>query len=567
MDMLNVKVHTAPLCTESCEEGVLELVYALSGEMTHFEFSFPFVDCIGIWNPVCGCNRSHNADWAEPVVSMTSKSAPVVSVFSEDSRNRCTIALSETKELVRIFAGIHEEDGMFHIKAELPDTNKNHGEREVKVWIDTRNITFSDALRSVTDWWEDRCGITPMEVPDVAKRPMYSSWYSYHQIIHADELEKECTLAQKIGFHSIIVDDGWQTGDQNRGYAYCGDWDVCCEKIPNMNEHVAGIHDLGMNYLLWFSVPFVGKKSHNWERFCNKMLYYDDDLQAGVLDPRYPDVREFLVETYRNAVINYNLDGLKLDFVDQFVEKEGMPPYNSNMDYTSLQDAVDRLMKTVAGTLKKINPDIMLEFRQYYIGPNIRQYGNIFRVDDCPGSAIRNRVGIIDLRLLSGCGAVHSDMLMWHTEEAPEEIAIQMISCLFGTVQVSVLLENLSDKQRETVSFWVHFMDSNRQLLLDTPIQAMEPHNLYPEVRVEGSGECLTALYSQKRITEYIPDKRLTIVNGTKDSAVHIKICQPVDLKLAVRDCTGLILESMKVNWQPGIHEVPVPAGGLVVLE
>ena len=50
----------------------------------------------------------------------------------------------------------------------------------------------------------------------------------------------------------------------------------------------------------------------------------------------------------------------------------------------------------------------------------------MFRVGDCPNNFVKNRVGITDLRMLSGQSAVHSDMLMWHPEESPENCAIQM---------------------------------------------------------------------------------------------------------------------------------------------
>ena len=53
----------------------------------------------------------------------------------------------------------------------------------------------------------------------------------------------------------------------------------------------------------------------------------------------------------------------------------------------------------------------MIEFRQSYIGPAIRKYGNIFRAGDCPADILSNRIHTIDLRLTSGSTAVHSDML------------------------------------------------------------------------------------------------------------------------------------------------------------
>ncbi len=38
-----------------------------------------------------------------------------------------------------------------------------------------------------------------------------------------------------------------------------------------------------------------------------------------MLDPRYPEVREFLIGIYEKALLDWDLDGFKLDFVDEFV--------------------------------------------------------------------------------------------------------------------------------------------------------------------------------------------------------------------------------------------------------
>ena len=67
----------------------------------------------------------------------------------------------------------------------------------------------------------------------------------------------------------------------------------------------------------------------------------------------------------------------------------------------------------------------MIEFRQPYIGPLMRKYGNIFRAGDCPNSALENRVRTTDLHILSGTTAVHSDMIMWHYEDQVEIAAFQ----------------------------------------------------------------------------------------------------------------------------------------------
>ena len=141
----------------------------------------------------------------------------------------------------------------------------------------------------------------------------------------------------------MIVDDGWQTDETNGGYAYCGDWKPFLPKIKDMASHVKRVHDMGLKYILWFSVPFIGIKSENWENFKDKILYFDESKQTGILDPRYREVRQFLISVYKDALMQWDLDGFKLDYIDWFENKENVLP-NKNMDIPVLADAVDALM-------------------------------------------------------------------------------------------------------------------------------------------------------------------------------------------------------------------------------
>ena len=82
----------------------------------------------------------------------------------------------------------------------------------------------------------------------------------------------------------------------------------------------------------------------------------------------------------------------------------------------------------------------MIEFRQPYIGPLMRKYGNMFRAGDAPNAYVANRVRTIDLRLLSGETAVHSDMIMWHPDEPVERAALQLLNVMFSVGRVSPVL-------------------------------------------------------------------------------------------------------------------------------
>lgn len=536
---------------------------------SEFTWVFPYLDCAGVWHPSCGFNRSINADWSGYYKSMTASSAPVMALFSEDGRNRYTVAVSEAKEIIEMKPGIHEEDGTVLLQIKVPEAYAAvTGKYELEVLIDRRDIPFYESIADVSKWWETDCGLTPIEPVESAREPVYSTWYNYHQELKDGEIEKECQLASEIGFKTVILDDGWQTDDNNRGYAFCGDWEVSKNRFPDFRGHIQRVHDMGMKYMIWYSVPFLGCKAKKWEQFKDKILYYADSMGAGVLDPRYPEVREYLVETYVKGMRQWNLDGFKLDFIDEIIAEKSTPQYNDKMDFQSVQEALNCLMLQVYEAISKENPKVMIEFRQRYIGPNMRRYGNMFRVTDCPNSAIRNRVGIVDLRMLSGTTAVHSDPLMWHLEEAPELAAIQIISSIFSTVQISVKLQDSTEEIRKMLCFWVEFMRKHKDLLQKEQLRPEEPHNLYPIVWTVGKEQAIGAVYTKNRVITLPKEVNDYIVlNGTKGTRMILESEAAGNYEVEVKDCMGEVTATFSHEGTMELYSVKAPVSGQIYIK
>ncbi len=558
------------------QDGVSEYTY----QVTFFEspkkikesitiaWKKPYLDVAGVWHPKAGLNKFVFADYVRPFKSMTTISGPVISIFSEDSKNRGLIALSEIKEEVFLHIGIREEDGMGHYRVEIPSTSV--GERleyTFKLRVDERDIAFEKSIMDTATWWEETCEITPMEVTGVARDTMYSTWYSYHQNLFAQELEEQAMLAKEIGCKAIIVDDGWQTDDNNRGYAFCGDWEVSTNRFPDFAAHVAKVHEIGLQYILWYSVPFMGYEAKSWKTFEDKLLYKVDNLKCAVLDPRYKEVREYLIGIYENAIKDWGIDGFKLDFVDNFYQAENTPEYNEEMDFESVQDAADFLFTEISDRLKKLKPDVLIEFRQNYIGPNMRKYGNLFRVVDCPNSAINNRVAIVDLRVMSGNTAVHSDMLMWHKDESAELASIQIISSIFATLQLSVKLENISEAHMKMLRFWIEFMREHKQLLQESELSPLEPHNQYPEVWAHNAEKAIVAVYTNNRVLEIPKDKKeVIILNGTKTNRTIIELTEEANYEVIVQNCKGEVLSKTEGVLTESLHVIPSETGSVVTI-
>ncbi|MDT8392151.1 MAG: alpha-galactosidase [Lentisphaeria bacterium] len=512
---------------------------------------------------LCGMGRPRTQ-------ASAAKNAPVWSMFDYAGNNRLTLAVADAINTCEISAQHAEETACLTYRIQLfIDPVPPLTEYSTTIRFDSREQKYWDAMNSVSDWWAAMPEYTPAPVPEHARLPMYSTWYSYHLDITPEAIEKQCALAKKLGMDSVIVDDGWQTDDKNRGYAYCGDWEPAPGKFPDFAAHVKQVHDIGMKYLLWYSVPFVGIYSKAYDRFKDKFL---NPPQPGgkeqkwfVLDPRFPDVREYLIGIYENAIRNYDLDGFKLDFVDCFCTNEATKDcFGDGRDYQSVPEAADRLLTDVIARLRAIKPDVMIEFRQSYIGPAMRKYGNIFRVGDEPNNAAGNRVGSMLLKNLSGNTAIHSDMVMWHYEDSVESAAMQLIHALFTVPQISVRLDEVPESHVAMIQRYLDFWREHRDVLLDGKIMPRHPEHTFPCVVAETGTKVAGAAYADGFVPlPEIGDRALLLVNGTLEKRVAIDLPDSIgSRRLEIWTCTGEKVLNETRDFAAGLHSLPVPPAG-----
>lgn len=510
------------------------------------------------------CRNIYRA-WDDNYFSMISSHAPLTCFFDGSGNNACCWSLDECRKYVHLYSILDDRTCLLTPRFTLPVRQyTGRTSADLTLRIDTRPVTLRQAVADTADWWENDCGMTPAYVPAAAKDPAYSFWYSFHQDIHDEDVVAECRRAKALGFDVCIVDDGWQTEDSSGGYAYTGDWEPAPGKFPNMAAHVAKVHDIGMKYILWYSVPFVGYYSKHYEHFRSMMLYTQDNLKAGVLDPRYKEVRDFLAGTYEKALREWNLDGFKLDFIDSWRDGPDNAPYNEKMDIPALQDAVDVCMAEIMDRLKAIKPDILLEFREAYIGPHMKRFGNMFRVGDCPGDFIKNRVTSLDLRMLMGDQAVHSDMLMFTPEERPENDALQIISVMFSVMQYSARLDRITPETARMSKFWLDFLKAHKSLLQSRNLRTYEPHLLYTWAQVTEGRECAAAVYAIDKCIRPDPVDTLYLANGCACDRMMLELEGTYQVRIF--NCYGDETAAFTKAFD-GISTLPVPMGGLAILE
>lgn len=523
------------------------------------------------WHPGAYLNRTIEPNWnPQHFVSRGATHAPVYALYGADDTNALTFALSDALNATRLSVGLIEETAEAHCQITLfyeplaPLQNYT-----VTLRLDTRRLHYTSVLADVSAWWAAMPEYHPSIPPMSAAVPLYSTWYSFHQNLSAAEVEHQCQLAKDSGMDMVIVDDGWQTHNNQRGYAYCGDWQVNREKFPDFQKHVEQIHQFGMKYVLWFAVPFLGIHAEAYHQFRDKVL--DPDSMRGwyVLDPRFPEVRRYLIDTYRRFVLDYHIDGFKLDFVDAFLlPMQGQPVLGGGRDYDSVPRAVDRLMTDVMNELRSIKPDVLIEFRQSYIGPLMRKYGNMLRAGDVPNDMTGNRVRTLDVRLLAGTTPVHADMLMWHPDEPVESAAMQIIHSLFAVPQISVLLDTIPADHLKMLRFYLDFWCEHRNVLMNGQLQPQRPGYLYPVVQASTAEKTLVAFYGTNiaRITHQA--RTLILVNGTLEDDIALIFDEaPSMLDLTILSCTGdSVVAGERVAFSKGQHLLRIPKAGVAIL-
>jgi alpha-galactosidase len=562
------------LRTEQITSGVARLTVTLTRATPAppprlvIRWSQPSVDMAGMWTPDAGLGRTIVPDFVSTRLRSTlTAAAPVLTLYGRDEQNRLTVAAEDAVNPVLLAARLREEDVRVYSSVEL--FSERHApltRYTTSLRFDTRVIPFSAALGDVAAWWSRQPGKQPLPAPPSAREPLDSTWVSYHQNIPEAVVLAEADAAARHGLKVMIVDDGWQTGDSNRGYAHAGDWQP--ERLRRMRVVTDALHARGMKGMLWFSVPLVGDEAAVLPRFRGKILRRWADQRTNVLDPRYPEVRAYLIETFRRAVRDWGWDGLKLDFIDMFSSDETTVLDRADgRDIASVYEAVNRLMVDVMAALRAVRPDVMIEFRQPYSGPVIRTFGNMLRASDTPNASILNRQRIVDLRLLAGATPVHADPIVWHADEPSDKAALQLLDTLFAVPQVSMRLDSLSPAHTAMLMHYLAYWRANQEVLLDGQFRPEGINAQYDLVRAVTANKQIVAAYADRAIVLDAAAPAIDLVNATASTRLVVDATQDLGrYEARATDAEGREVSRTPLDLTRGAHVVAVPRAGIVAL-
>ncbi|WP_433242726.1 glycoside hydrolase family 36 protein [Streptosporangium sp. CA-135522] len=525
---------------------------------TEIRLSVPLGDAVGFWHPTRSWSRPLVADWAGLAHVSLVQGGAAGCLYDSAGRSMLAFAAVDSVPEVVMRFGVSEETKTFVVHLTVPASASPY-----KMIFSRTAPSVAAAMRGLRTWLG--AGLAP--VPEAARLPVYSTWYSFTQDVEESAVEAEAALAAELGCGVIIIDDGWQELGNGRGYPGVGDWRPDTTKFPDLARHVARVREFGLKYLLWIAPLLLGPEAECFPELSPYAPAPAGVPGAQVLDPRRPEVRRHVVELCTSLVADYGLDGLKLDFLDEVMVYAGTPAHDA--DITDVGTAMHVLLTELQAALEAIRPDVLIELRQPYVGPGMAPFGNMLRADDCPVDATANRVRTIDVGLLSVRGAVHADMLMWDPEGEARSAARQLIGPLHAVPQISARLAGLSEEHRRMVAFWLGQWRRLRPLLLDGEVEPGRPDELYPVITASRGADCVITVSADRvAVLDTARHRRITLVNGTAAGYLVLDVTGPgISVEQTVYDAAGSMIERAERRFEPGLCTLAVPPSGLAILE
>jgi len=181
--------------------------------------------------------------------------------------------------------------------------------------------------------------------------------------------------------------------------------------------------------------------------------------------------------------------------------------------------------------------------------------------------AVDNRLRTVDLRLLSGTTAVHSDMFMWHAGDSVETAALQFLNVLFAVPQLSVKLERIPREQREMIRHWTSYWRANRDVLLDGEFIPHAPLADYPLIEAVNERKRIVAAYADMivRLPEDHGAKAFDVINAGHRARIVLEVGGAFGrFDYRVLDTLGREFGSSSVELRPGVYRFSVPRSGML---
>ena len=543
----------------------LHSTFAATPPSFNLSVKFPKDKINQIWNSKTWSNQSY---FTIPSYDRAAANFSIISGLTINDHNQITVTCKDAYKAKFVSSNIKEEGDSIVFSLGFFEDNpplSNLQDYQAEVWVDFRSIHFSKAIYDASSWFledEFKKGVATADTTNV---PVFSTWYPMHRNIPLENITRDLDSLKTFNFKSVLVDDGWQSlVPMKIDTAYSYDEN----SFKTMSLFKKKCLDMGLPLYLWYSIPFIGGNPVILKKFEGKYIRYRAPRQMFVLDPRYSDVRKYLVSTYANFLSTWNFDGYWFDFLKGFYPKEGaVIDQDKGRDFVSIDLAVDTLYSDMKTRLNAIKPNFFMGQIFSVVGPNLVSYQNFLTGFVGVENTQVVREKMVNNRLLYGKFTPFMEVVAINQRESAEDIARKLQSVLFGNPYLSFYATTLPEASKQTIRFWLDYWKTNHKVIFEGSFEPMQVSRFYPGIKVENDQKIIYMVYEDYTINlPVVLNKPVDVINSKTVGNIQFLLNKAdAHYDYEIFDCKGVSTEKGIVKCKSkNAVDFAVPTAGFI---
>lgn len=520
------------------------------------EWSLPITDMHGLYfggNP--RTELGYLPFWQINKQTCVNRGVPYIALVNRNGENRAAFGIFDQLTETNMTGELSELTRCYKFCLQKPANNDSIGQTLYveDCWQETFFVSlaqdqWSDVLKQYVKLSDKETQPELMPVPEQAYDPVFCTWTAIHHDVSHEWIMRNAGIAADLGFRNWITDDGWFIDKgMFSDYSKVGDWLPANKKFPDFKQHVKDIQNMGFRYILWVAPFMVGRDSEAAQQYAHLLTTGQERNHFNNLSPWHEETRQIVSDLLERLVSDYNLDGLKIDFIDS-ISMHGLRTEGAKSD--TLGKSLFHILQATTGRLLSLNPQLLIEFRNSYTNLASRTYSNIYRSSDVPINFTLNRWQAVMLRLLTPDRAVQLDPGLWHPDDDDTNVAVHLINLLVSVPMISIELDLYPQTHLDLIRYWIGFYNAHRDTIIHGDFKPVLRASYIPAIYFCGSEESIIGVYDDLAISVDSSSPKTWILNASTQARIDlIPSSEIFQRRVICRDKFGNICSEEDMNF------------------